>query len=67
MPHRTGAEITYVVRYADGSTALFRIDRWTVKTGDHIARTVARERQDVGQLPRGEIVSVERAPFHQQS
>ena len=54
MPNRTGAGVTYVAHYAHGSTT--QIDRWTVKTGDHIARIVARERQDAGQLPGGEIV-----------
>jgi hypothetical protein len=43
-----------------GRTELFNIDKFTLRSGDHIARIIAGERQSGGQLPAGKIASVKR-------
>jgi len=53
--------VTFVVDYEDGSTAEFSIDGWTLSLGDYAAMLIARERQEKGDLPPGEIKTVRRA------
>jgi hypothetical protein len=54
--------VMFVAEYEDGRTAEFSLDRFMASLGDHAARIIARERQDKGQLPRGEIKTVRRLP-----
>jgi hypothetical protein len=50
--------VMFVVEYEDGRTAEFSIDQWTLSLGDYAARIIARERQEKGDLPPGEIRGV---------
>jgi hypothetical protein len=52
--------VMFVIEYEDGRTAEFSIDRWTLSLGEYAARIVAREQQQKGDLPPGEISSVRR-------
>jgi hypothetical protein len=52
--------IMFAVNYDDGRTAYITISPKVLGAGDHVARTVARERQDKGEIPEGEIASVKR-------
>jgi len=54
--------IAFIVEYEDGRTAHMTIDRWTLRTGDHVAIVVAGEQQRGGRLPAGKIARVKRAP-----
>ena len=53
--------VMFVVEYEDGRTAEFSIDRLTLSLGDYVARIIARERQEKGDLPSGEIRAVRRS------
>ena len=50
----------FVVEYEDGRTARIQIDRYTLSRGDYVARFVAMERQQDGDIPEGKIISVKR-------
>jgi hypothetical protein len=52
--------IMFAVNYHDGRTAYITIKPKQLEQGDHVARTVARERQEKGEIPEGEIASVKR-------
>ena len=52
--------VSFIAEYEDGSTARFYIDRTTLRDGNHIARIVAGEKQRIGRLKPGNIVSVRR-------
>jgi hypothetical protein len=52
--------IMFAVNYEDGRTAYITIDPDSIRSGDHLARAVARERQDRGEIPIGEIATVKR-------
>jgi hypothetical protein len=52
--------IMFAVNFKDGRTAYMTISPKVLEPGDHVARTVARERQDRGEIPEGEIASVKR-------
>jgi hypothetical protein len=54
--------IAFIAEYDDGSEDYFRVDRWTLRTGDYIARAVAGEWQRGGRLKPGSIVRVYRDP-----
>jgi hypothetical protein len=54
--------IGFVVRYKNGLVAHIWISRSDLRTGDHVVRTIVRERQDAGEIPKDEIESVRRAP-----
>jgi hypothetical protein len=56
----TSNRVMFVVQYEDGTTAEFSIDRWTLSLGDYAARIIARERQEKGDLPPGQIRAVRR-------
>ena len=56
----TSNRVMFVIEYEDGRTTEFSIDRWTLSLGDYIARIIARERQEKGDLPQGEIRAVRR-------
>ena len=53
-------KVMFAVSYQDGRTAYITISPNTIRSGDHIARMIARERQDTGEIPEGEIVAVKR-------
>jgi hypothetical protein len=57
----TSNRVMFVVEYEDGRTAELSIDRWTLSLGDYAVRIIARERQEKGDLPPGEIKTVRRA------
>jgi hypothetical protein len=57
---RKSDDVTFVVTLKDGTTDFFTIDQFTLRTGDHVARIIAWERQRDGTLEQGEIVKVER-------
>ena len=48
----------FAVHYEDGRTAYIRVDRETARHGNLVVMDVARERQHVGEIPAGTIVSV---------
>jgi hypothetical protein len=52
--------IMFAVNYEDGRTAYITVSPKMLEAGDHVARTVVRERQDKGEIPEGEIASVKR-------
>jgi hypothetical protein len=52
--------IMFAVNYEDGRTAYITIKPKALESGDHVSRGVARERQDKGEFPEGEIASVKR-------
>jgi hypothetical protein len=54
--------VAFVAEYEDGRTTEFSIDRWTLSLGEYAARIIARERQENGDLPPGEIRAVRRRP-----
>jgi hypothetical protein len=53
-------DVQFVVLYRDGRTVTMYVDPFTLRGGDHIALEIARESQRRGQMPEGEIASVER-------
>jgi hypothetical protein len=53
--------VTFIVEYEDGRITELSIDRWTLSLGDYGARIIARERQEKGDLPPGEIRAVRRS------
>jgi hypothetical protein len=57
----TSNRVAFVAEYEDGRTVEFSIDRWTLSLGEYAARIVARERQEKGDLPPGEIRAVRRS------
>ena len=56
----TSNRVIFVVEYQDGRTSEFSIDRSTLSLGDYAAKIIARERQEKGDLPLGEIKAVRR-------
>jgi hypothetical protein len=52
--------ILFAVNYVDGSTAYLTISPKKLERGDHVAREIVRERQEKGEVPAGEIVSMKR-------
>ena len=52
--------VKFVVDYEDSRTAELSIDRWILSLGDYAAMLIARERQEKGDLPPGEIRTVRR-------
>jgi hypothetical protein len=53
-------DVVFVATYDDGRSELFNIDRFTLRSGDQVAKIIAGERQSGGQLPAGKIASVKR-------
>jgi hypothetical protein len=48
------------VRYADGQTAFLLVSEETARHGSTVVMDIAHERQQLGELPAGTIVSVKR-------
>jgi hypothetical protein len=57
---RRDTNIMFAVNYADGRTAYITINPKALEAGNHAARSVAHERQNKGEIPAGEIVTVKR-------
>ena len=49
--------LSVIVEYEDGRTTTITIDRWTLRSGDHVARIVAGEWQQGGRIPEGDQIS----------
>lgn len=47
------ADIAFIAEYEDGSKEPFLIDPYTLNRGDHVARVIARELQQVDKLKPG--------------
>lgn len=62
VEHRKVGKVRFIAEYDDGTTATFIVDCWTLQSGDHASRTVAREQQIDGTLKPGTIVYVYRDP-----
>lgn len=58
---KSNDHIRFIAIYEDGSRHPFSIPSHTVRTGDHVARIIASERQAKSELPPGKINSVERS------
>jgi hypothetical protein len=58
----TSNRVMFIIEYEDGRITELSIDRWTLSLGDYAARIIARERQEKGDLPPGEIRTVRRHP-----
>jgi hypothetical protein len=52
--------VMFVVSYGDGRTAYIRVAPNLLERGDHIVPAIARERQEKGEIPDGEIKGVKR-------
>ncbi len=52
--------IMFAVNYRDGRTAYITIKPKALESGDHVSRSVARQQQEKGEIPEGEIASVKR-------
>lgn len=50
----------FAVRYADGRSAYIRVDPKAAEYGTAPVLAIARERQATGEIPDGELVSVQR-------
>ena len=53
----------FVVRYQDGRSSRMRIALFVLKAFNHAVLTIARDRQERGELPPGIIASVERVGY----
>ncbi len=52
--------VMFAVNYDDGRTAYMVIENHGKPSEDYLAGSVARERQEAGELPEGTITSVKR-------
>jgi hypothetical protein len=52
--------VMFAVNYTDGRIAYITIAPRKLEAGDQMARTVARERQESGEIPAGDITAVKR-------
>ncbi len=50
----------FAVNYADGRTAYITISPKDLEKGEHLVPATARERQEKGEIPDGEIKGVKR-------
>ena len=57
----TSDRVRFVAEYEDGRTCEFSIDRLTLSLGEYAAKMIARERQEMGDLPQWQIKAVRRA------
>ena len=57
----TRDRVRFVAEYEDGRSCEFSIDRSTMSLGEYAAKIIARERQETGDLPQGQIKAVRRA------
>ena len=59
-PRRKDTQDMFAVRYADGRTAYIRVDPKVAEYGTAPVLGIAKARQASGEIPDGEIVSVQR-------
>jgi hypothetical protein len=52
--------ILFAVNYVDGRSAYIALSPKKVASGDHVVPTIARELQEKGEIPPGEIKGVKR-------
>ncbi len=52
--------IMLAVTYEDGRTAYITVSPKLLESGDHLVLSIARERQEKGEIPNGEIKGVKR-------
>ncbi len=52
--------VMFAVNYEDGRTAYILVPRKDVQSGDHLVTSIARERQEQGEIPEGSIRGVKR-------
>lgn len=52
--------VHFVVRYQDGRSTRMRVQRFVLKALNNAVLTIARDRQERGELPSGLIASIER-------
>jgi hypothetical protein len=52
--------VMFAVAYEDGRTAYITVAPNLLLQGDHVVPTIARERQEKGEIPDGEIKGVKR-------
>ena len=59
-PRGTDNQLMFLVRYADGRSAFVRVNPKAADHGELAIKGIARARQATGEIPEGEIVSVQR-------
>jgi hypothetical protein len=50
----------FAVTYKDGRTAYLTISPYLLRDGDHVVPNIVRQRQEKGEVPEGEIVTIKR-------
>jgi hypothetical protein len=50
----------FAVNYQDGRTAYVTITPYHLRDGDHVVPALIRKRQEKGEIPEGEIVTIKR-------
>jgi hypothetical protein len=61
MARKVSDQIWCVVQYEDGGEpGQFSVSKYDLRSGDHVLRIIARERQQKGELRPGEIAAVKR-------
>ena len=55
--------VHFVVRYQDGRSSRMRVAPFVLKAFNNAVLTIARDRQERGELPPGRIASVERVIY----
>jgi hypothetical protein len=60
---RKNDDVEFIITFDDDTTDFMTIDRYTLASGDHVARIIAGERQSGGPIPNKPIKSVRRAPL----
>jgi hypothetical protein len=53
----------FAVNYADGRTAYITVAPNLIERGEHLVPAIARERQQKGEVPDGEIKGVKRVRY----
>ena len=48
-------DTSFIVEYEDDTTTTITIDRWTLRSGDRVARIVAGEWQQGGRIREGKM------------
>ena len=56
--HKPDTKVLVAVRYEDGRTAYMRVSPEAARHGGMVIMDIARQRQEVGEIPSGTIVSV---------
>lgn len=59
-PRGTDNQVMFLIRYVDGRSAYVRVNPKAADHGELVIKGIARARQATGEIPEGEIVSVQR-------